>query len=55
LAGASRIRRSPMSANAPEHRTGHDVDSVDQVSSVTLFGFAVVGAALTVAINAILF
>ncbi|MGX7708518.1 hypothetical protein [Methylobacterium sp. Gmos1] len=43
-----------MSANSPEHRTGHDVDSVDQVSSVTLLGFAVVGAALTVAINAML-
>ncbi len=44
----------PMNANSPEHRTGHDVDSVDQVSSVTLFGFAVVGAALTVALNAML-
>lgn len=43
-----------MTANSPEHRTGHDVESVDQVSSVTLFGFAVVGAALTVALNAML-
>ncbi|WP_281287269.1 hypothetical protein [Methylobacterium terricola] len=44
-----------MSANSPEHRTGHDIDRVDQVSSVTLLGFAVVGAALTVAINAMVF
>jgi hypothetical protein len=43
-----------MPAHAPEHRTGHDIDSVDQVSSVTLLGFAVVGAALTVALNAML-
>jgi len=44
-----------MSANSPEHRIGHDVDKVDQVSSVTLLGFAVLGAALTVAFNAIVF
>ncbi|MGE7414390.1 hypothetical protein [Methylobacterium tarhaniae] len=43
-----------MSTNSPEHRVGHDVDSVDQVSSAVLFGVAVVGAALTVAINAVL-
>ena len=43
-----------MNANSPEHRIGHDVDRVDQVSSVLLLGVAVVGAALTVAINAVL-
>ena len=31
-------------ANQPIHRQGQDVDSVDQVSSVTLMGLAVAGA-----------
>ena len=38
-------------ANDPVHRTGHDVDHVDQVSSPVLLGFAVAGAALVVAAN----
>ncbi|WP_281041282.1 hypothetical protein [Methylobacterium nonmethylotrophicum] len=43
-----------MSSNASEHRVGHDVDAADQVSSLVLLGFAAVGAALTVALNAVL-
>ena len=31
-------------ANAPEHRTGADVDSGDQVSSMVLLGLALAGA-----------
>ena len=31
-------------ANAPMHRQGQDVNTVDQLSSVVLLGLAVVGA-----------
>ena len=31
-------------ANAPIHRQGHDVNTIDQLSSVVLLGLAVVGA-----------
>ena len=31
-------------ANQPIHRQGQDVDSVDQVSSISLMGLAVTGA-----------
>jgi hypothetical protein len=34
-------------ANAPTHRAGKDVNEVDQVSSVTLLGLAVAGAAVS--------
>ncbi|RYF04812.1 MAG: hypothetical protein EOO77_29150 [Oxalobacteraceae bacterium] len=33
-------------ANSVEHRIGHDVDSVDQLSSVTLMGLGIGGAAV---------
>ena len=43
---APRIYPGPSvgGANRPEHRVGQDVDSVDQLSSVTLLGIAVLGA-----------
>lgn len=35
----------PTAANTAEHRGGHDVDRVDQTSSVTMLGLAAAGAA----------
>ncbi len=35
----------PTAANAPEHRRGQSVDSIDQTSSVTMLGLAAAGAA----------
>ena len=35
---------SSAPANAPMHRQGQDVNTVDQLSSVVLLGLAVVGA-----------
>ena len=41
---ASNRPASNRPVNAPIHRQGQDVDSVDQLSSVILLGLAVVGA-----------
>ena len=43
---APRIYPGPSdgAAHKPEHRVGQGVDSVDQLSSVTLLGVAVAGA-----------
>ena len=38
----------------PSHMVGNTVDTVDQVSSVTLLGFAVTGAALVVLTQAVI-
>jgi hypothetical protein len=40
-----------MSANDLTHRVGHDVDSVDQVSSVILLGLAVVGGIAAIVLD----
>ncbi|WP_204165220.1 hypothetical protein [Methylobacterium radiodurans] len=34
-------------ANTPDHRSGQNVDTQDQVSSVTLLGLAAAGAAVS--------
>ena len=38
-------------ANAPVHRQGQDVDSVDQLSSVVLLGLALVGGAAAILLH----
>ncbi len=43
-----------MSANDFTHRVGHDVDSVDQVSSVILLGLAVAGGIAAVLLDLLL-
>ncbi|SFL49795.1 hypothetical protein [Methylorubrum salsuginis] len=43
-----------MSANDFTHRVGHDVDSVDQVSSVVLLGLAVAGGIAAVLLDLLL-
>jgi hypothetical protein len=43
-----------MSANDLTHRVGHDVDSVDQVSSVVLLGLAVAGGIAAVLLDLLL-
>lgn len=44
-----RLNRNP----APSHQQGQTVDRVDQVSSVTLLGLAVIGAVLAVGLIAL--
>lgn len=43
-----------MSANDHTHRVGHDVNSVDQVSSVVLLGLAVAGGVAAVLLDLLL-
>ncbi|GJE75995.1 MULTISPECIES: hypothetical protein [Methylorubrum] len=43
-----------MSANDFPHRVGHDVNSVDQVSSVVLLGIAVAGGIAAVLLDLLL-
>lgn len=43
-----------MSANDFTHRVGHDVNSVDQVSSVVLLGIAVAGGIAAVLLDLLL-
>lgn len=43
-----------MSANDLSHRVGHDVNSVDQVSSVVLLGLAVAGGIAAVLLDLLL-
>ncbi|WP_375409772.1 hypothetical protein [uncultured Methylobacterium sp.] len=38
----------------PAHRVGNTVDKVDQVSSITLLGFAVTGAVLVILTHLVL-
>ncbi|GJE42831.1 hypothetical protein [Methylobacterium soli] len=38
-------------ANAPVHRQGQDVDTVDQLSSVVLLGLALVGGAAAILLH----
>jgi hypothetical protein len=38
-------------ANAPAHRQGQDVDSVDQLSSVVLLGLALAGGAAAILLH----
>lgn len=41
-------------ASEPVHRSGQDIDSVDQASSVHLLCLAVLGAALVVGIHSLI-
>ncbi|GJD96859.1 hypothetical protein [Methylobacterium iners] len=43
-----------MSALEPRHRQGDTIDKVDQVSSLVLLAFALVGAAGAIAAHALL-
>ncbi|MEH3147668.1 MAG: hypothetical protein PGN34_20505 [Methylobacterium frigidaeris] len=47
-----------MTVNDPRHdesrSDGHSVESVDQVSSIVILGFAVVGAAVAAALGTVL-
>ncbi|WP_281024555.1 hypothetical protein [Methylobacterium segetis] len=43
-----------MTANDPIHRQGQSVETVDQLSSVTLLGLAVAGAGIAVGIFALI-
>lgn len=43
-----------MSANDHTHRIGHDVNSVDQVSSTILLGLAVAGGIAAVLLDILL-
>lgn len=49
-ASANRAGLESTSMN-PEHRDGNTVDKVDQVSSVTLLGMAIVGAVAMLALH----
>ncbi len=40
-----------MNANDPSRYVGQNVDNVDQLSSITLLGIAVIGAAFTLLFN----
>ena len=49
VVNADSMKAGPESTSMdPVHRVGDTVDKVDQVSSVTLLGFAVTGAVLVV-------
>ncbi|MEA1834987.1 hypothetical protein U8607_23100 [Methylobacterium durans] len=43
-----------MTANDPTHRQGQSVNTVDQLSSVTLLGIALAGAGVAVGIFAMI-
>ncbi|WP_257791905.1 hypothetical protein [Methylobacterium durans] len=43
-----------MTANDPAHRQGQSVNTVDQLSSVTLLGIALAGAGVAVGIFAMI-
>ncbi|MBB3904203.1 hypothetical protein [Methylobacterium brachythecii] len=40
-----------MNANHPSHYVGQNIDNVDQLSSITLLGLAVLGAIATLLAN----
>lgn len=49
VVNADSMKAGPESTSMdPAHRVGNTVDKVDQVSSVTLLGFALTGAVLVV-------
>ena len=52
---ADSMKAGPESTSMnPAHRVGNTVDKVDQVSSITLLGFAVTGAVLVVLTHLVL-
>ncbi len=55
VVNADSMKAGPESTSMdPEHRVGNTVDKVDQVSSVTLLGFAVTGATLVILTHMVL-
>ena len=55
VVNADSMKAGPESTSMdPAHRVGNTVDKVDQVSSITLLGFAVTGAVLVVLTHLVL-